>query len=87
MQTIKVKNGGKAFNIAGTIVFSRRGMMYKQKSYIIKGKMSTKETDWLSVGLNDRQVEESRARHGSNELTPPKRPSMWSFIWRNSRIP
>jgi len=29
MQTIKVKNGGKAFNIAGTIVFSRRGMMYE----------------------------------------------------------
>ena len=27
--------------------------------------MSTKETDWLSVGLNDRQVEERRARHGS----------------------
>ena len=50
--------------------------------------MSTKETDWLSVGLNDRQVEESRARHGSNELTPAKTPfNVGGFIWRNSRIP
>ena len=46
--------------------------------------MSTKETDWLSVGLNDRQVEESRARHGSNELTPPKRPSMWRLYLEKS---
>ena len=49
--------------------------------------MSTKETDWLSVGLNDRQVEESRARHGSNELTPPKRPSMWRLYLEKFRIP
>ncbi len=33
--------------------------------------------DLMSVGLNDRQVEDSRSKHGSNELTPPKRPSMW----------
>ncbi len=39
--------------------------------------LAKKETDWLSAGLNDRQVEESRARHGSNELTPQKRLSMW----------
>lgn len=49
--------------------------------------MSTKETDWLSVGLNDRQVEESRARHGSNELTPRNALQCGGFIWRNSRIP
>ena len=50
-------------------------------------KMSTKETDWLSVGLNDRQVEESRARHGSNELTPPKRPSMWRLYLEKFQDP
>ena len=49
--------------------------------------MSTKETDWLSVGLNDRQVEESRARHGSNELTPPKRPSMWRLYLEKFQDP
>lgn len=49
--------------------------------------MSTKETDWLSVGLNDRQVEERRARHGSNELTPPKRPSMWRLYLEKFQDP
>ena len=49
--------------------------------------MSTKETDWLSVGLNDRQVEESRALHGSNELPPPKRPSMWRLYLEKFQDP
>ncbi|MCD8318735.1 MAG: haloacid dehalogenase, partial [Paraprevotella sp.] len=39
--------------------------------------MSTKKIQSLHVGLNDRQVEESRSRYGNNELTPPKRPSVW----------
>ncbi len=39
--------------------------------------MDTKEAELLNAGLNDRQVEESRSLHGTNELTPPKRPSLW----------
>ena len=49
--------------------------------------MSAKEADLLSAGLNDRQVEESRARHGSNELTPPKRPSMWKLYLEKFQDP
>ena len=41
--------------------------------------MDTKETEKWSVGLSDRQVEDSRLKHGCNELTPPKRPSMWKL--------
>lgn len=49
--------------------------------------MSAKETDLLNVGLNDRQVEESRSQHGSNELTPPKRPSMWKLYLEKFQDP
>ena len=31
------------------------------------------------VGLTDAEVNESRARHGVNLLTPPKRPSLWKL--------
>ncbi len=34
---------------------------------MFKVRMSTKETGWLSAGLNGLQVEESRVRHGSND--------------------
>ena len=36
-----------------------------------------KEDDLLRLGLDEKQVEESRSKYGANELTPPKRPSMW----------
>jgi len=32
-----------------------------------------------SVGLSDKQVQESREKYGWNLLTPPKRPSMWKL--------
>ncbi len=31
------------------------------------------------IGLTDEQVRQSRAAHGENLLTPPKRPSMWKL--------
>ncbi len=40
--------------------------------------MTTPKTD-LHVGLSDEQVLHSRAEHGVNLLTPPKRPSMWKL--------
>ena len=49
--------------------------------------MSAKEADLLNAGLDDRQVEESRARHGNNELTPPKRPSMWKLYLEKFQDP
>lgn len=49
--------------------------------------MDTKETEKWSVGLSDRQVEDSRLKHGCNELTPPKRPSMWKLYLEKFQDP
>ena len=49
--------------------------------------MKAKENELWEAGLNDRQVEESRAKHGSNELTPPKRPSMWKLYLEKFQDP
>ena len=49
--------------------------------------MKAKEKVLWEAGLNDRQVEESRAKHGVNLLTPPKRPSMWKLYLEKFRDP
>lgn len=49
--------------------------------------MNTTENDWLALGLNDRQIEESRSQHGQNELTPPPRPSMWKLYLEKFQDP
>ena len=49
--------------------------------------MKAKEKVLWETGLNDRQVEESRAKHGVNLLTPPKRPSMWKLYLEKFRDP
>ncbi len=40
--------------------------------------MAAKDS-YCHVGLTDEQVRQSRARHGENFLTPPKRPPMWKL--------
>ena len=49
--------------------------------------MSKQENDLLSSGLTAREVEESRAKHGANELTPPVRPSMWRLYLEKFQDP
>lgn len=49
--------------------------------------MSEQENDLLSSGLTAREVEESRAKHGANELTPPVRPSMWRLYLEKFQDP
>lgn len=39
------------------------------------------------VGLTDKQVLESRAEHGENLLTPPKRESLWKLFWEKFQDP
>ena len=39
------------------------------------------------TGLTDKQVEESREKHGSNVLTPPKRDSLWQVFIGNFEDP
>ena len=34
-----------------------------------------------ATGLTPLEVEESRAKHGENTLTPPKRTSLWTLYW------
>lgn len=41
--------------------------------------MAVKGNSYCRAGLTDEQVRESRAKHGENLLTPPKRPSMWKL--------
>lgn len=49
--------------------------------------MSEQEKDLLSSGLTAREVEESRAKYGTNELTPPVRPSMWRLYLEKFQDP
>lgn len=49
--------------------------------------MSAKENELLTMGLSSSQVEESRAKHGKNELTPPERPSMWRLYLEKFQDP
>ena len=41
----------------------------------------------LHLGLNDREVIESRAKYGENTLTPPKRASLWKLYLDKYRDP
>ena len=41
--------------------------------------MTAIKDDYYHVGLTDEQVRKSRAEHGDNLLTPPKRPSLWKL--------
>lgn len=41
--------------------------------------MTAMKNDYRHVGLTDEQVRDSRAKHGVNLLTPPKRPSLWKL--------
>lgn len=41
--------------------------------------MTAMKDDYHHVGLTDEQVRKSRAEHGVNLLTPPKRPSLWKL--------
>ena len=43
--------------------------------------------NYYHVGLNDEQVRQSRAEHGDNLLTPPKRPSMWKLYLEKFQDP
>lgn len=41
----------------------------------------------IPAGLSPEEVEASRARHGANVLTPPKRESLWRKFWRKFEDP
>ena len=43
--------------------------------------------DYYHVGLTDEEVLRSRAEHGVNLLTPPKRPSMWKLYLEKFKDP
>ena len=43
--------------------------------------------DYYRVGLTDEEVLRSRAEHGVNLLTPPKRPSMWKLYLEKFKDP
>ena len=39
------------------------------------------------LGLSEEEVQESRAKHGNNLLTPPKRVSPWRLYWEKFKDP
>ena len=43
--------------------------------------------NYYHVGLTDDEVRKSRAEHGANLLTPPKRPSMWKLYLEKFQDP
>ena len=43
--------------------------------------------NYYHVGLTDEEVRKSRAEHGANLLTPPKRPSMWKLYLEKFQDP
>ena len=43
--------------------------------------------NYYHVGLTDEEVRRSRAEHGDNLLTPPKRPSMWKLYLEKFQDP
>ena len=49
--------------------------------------MSKANESTQHVGLTDEQVLQSRAEHGTNLLTPPKRPSMWKLYLEKFQDP
>ena len=49
--------------------------------------MNTMKENYYHVGLTDEEVRQSRAEHGVNLLTPPKRPSMWKLYLEKFQDP
>lgn len=49
--------------------------------------MTATKDDFYHVGLTDDEVRKSRAEHGVNLLTPPKRPSLWKLYWEKFEDP
>ena len=49
--------------------------------------MNTMKENYYHVGLTDEEVRKSRAEHGVNLLTPPKRPSMWKLYLEKFQDP
>ena len=49
--------------------------------------MDTKKQETALTGLSDKEVLISREKHGTNLLTPPKRPSMWKLYLEKFRDP
>lgn len=49
--------------------------------------MTTTQDDYSRVGLTDAEVSRSRAEHGTNLLTPPKRPSLWKLYLEKFQDP
>ena len=41
--------------------------------------MTATKDDYYHGGLTDEEVLQSREKHGTNLLTPPKRPSVWKL--------
>ena len=49
--------------------------------------MTATKDDFYHAGLTDDEVRKSRAEHGVNLLTPPKRPSLWKLYWEKFEDP
>ena len=49
--------------------------------------MNTMKENYYHVGLTDEEVRKSRAEHGVNLMTPPKRPSMWKLYLEKFQDP
>lgn len=49
--------------------------------------MTASKDDYRRVGLTNEQVRKSRAEHGANLLTPPKRPSLWKLYLEKFQDP
>ena len=49
--------------------------------------MATKDFKDQQVGLSSQQVEQSRAEHGSNTLTPPKKDPVWKLFLEKFKDP
>lgn len=49
--------------------------------------MAQKKQETALTGLSDKEVLISREKHGTNLLTPPKRPSMWKLYLEKFRDP
>ena len=49
--------------------------------------MNPMKENYYHVGLTDEEVRKSRAEHGVNLMTPPKRPSMWKLYLEKFQDP
>ncbi len=77
----------KTFNIPITIVFSQCGIKCDILFRCNIMKKAESKEDLIYEGLDSRGVEESRLLYGNNELTPPKRPSIWNLYLEKFQDP